>query len=76
MRYHGSYLDIFGELVVGEDVYGGELAYAIELEFHFDRLSVSGIVPPTDPALICTKSNVNKSMLGVKKKRFVYVLLS
>lgn len=43
------YLNIFGELVIGEDTQRREIAHRIELENDLDGLSVARVVTPSDP---------------------------
>lgn len=43
------YLNIFGELVIGEDTEGREVTDRIELENDLNGLSVAWVVTPSDP---------------------------
>lgn len=44
-------LDVLAELVVADDVDGGELPDPVELELDLDGLAVARVVAPADPAL-------------------------
>lgn len=56
--YFFFYLDILGKLIIGEDTERSKVADRVELEDDFDRLTVAGVVTPTDPT--CTMCPIVK----------------
>lgn len=50
-----SYLNTFGELIIGIQVTCDELSYSIKFKFNLNRLSISRVISPTNPALIWRK---------------------
>ena len=52
-----SYLYVFGELVIDKETEGSEISDDIKLEDDLNRLTVAGVVAPTNPT--CTAKQTN-----------------
>ena len=55
-----SYLYVFGELVIDKETEGSEISDDIKLEDDLNRLTVAGVVAPTNPT--CTAKQTNNLM--------------